>query len=70
MFSEFVKKKKFSILQSLSKVRSQFCYNFVFRMSDTVIRMIERRGEGDKMILIAGMVGTLIFMVIVIRLFT
>jgi len=39
-------------------------------MSDTVIRMIERRGEGDKMILVGGMIGTLIFIVIIIKLFT
>jgi len=39
-------------------------------MSNTVIRMIERRGEGDKMILIFGIIGTCIFMFLVIKFFT
>jgi len=39
-------------------------------MSNTVIRMIERRGQGDKMFLIGGMVLTCIFMILVIRYFT
>jgi Golgi SNAP receptor complex protein 2 len=39
-------------------------------MSNTVIRMIERRGQGDKLILIGGMVLTCVFMVLVIRYFT
>jgi len=39
-------------------------------MSNTVIRMIERRGQGDKMFLIGGMIVTCIFMVLVIRYFT
>jgi len=36
-------------------------------MSNTVIRLIERRGQGDKYILIGGMVFTCIFMIAVIR---
>eukprot|EP00088_Acartia_fossae_P021460 TRINITY_DN22901_c0_g1_i1.p1 TRINITY_DN22901_c0_g1~~TRINITY_DN22901_c0_g1_i1.p1 ORF type:complete len:218 (+),score=46.49 TRINITY_DN22901_c0_g1_i1:66-719(+) len=39
-------------------------------MSNTVIRMIERRGQGDKMILIGGMIFTCIFMILVIKYFT
>lgn len=39
-------------------------------MSDTVIRLIERRAVGDKYILIGGMVGTLLFIFLVIHFFT
>jgi len=39
-------------------------------MSDTVIRLIERRSVGDKYILIGGMVATCFFMFIVLRYFT
>jgi len=39
-------------------------------MSTTVIRMIERRGQGDKMILIGGMILTCVFMILVIKYFT
>jgi len=39
-------------------------------MSDTVIRLIERRSVGDKYILIGGMVATCVFMFIVLRYFT
>jgi len=39
-------------------------------MSDTVIRLIERRSVGDKYILIGGMVATCVFMFTVIRYFT
>lgn len=36
-------------------------------MSNTVIRLIERRGQGDKYILIGGIIATCIFMAAVIR---
>ena len=39
-------------------------------MSNTVIRLIERRSQGDKYILIGGMVATCIFMWIIVRTFT
>jgi len=39
-------------------------------MSDTVIRLIERRGAGDKYILVGGMVATCTFMFLVLRYFT
>ena len=39
-------------------------------MSNTVIRLIERRAEGDKYILIGGILLTCVFMWIIIRLFT
>ncbi|XP_023338458.1 Golgi SNAP receptor complex member 2-like isoform X2 [Eurytemora carolleeae] len=39
-------------------------------MSSTVIRLIERRGDGDKIILISGIIATCIFMIIVIKYFT
>jgi len=39
-------------------------------MSDTVIRLIERRSVGDKYILIGGMVATCVFMFVVLRYFT
>lgn len=39
-------------------------------MSDTVIRLIERRSVGDKYILIGGMVATCVFMFTVLRYFT
>jgi len=39
-------------------------------MSDTVIRLIERRGAGDKYILVGGMVATCTFMFLVLRFFT
>jgi len=39
-------------------------------MSDTVIRLIERRSVGDKYILIGGMVATCVFMFMVLRYFT
>ena len=39
-------------------------------MSNTVIRLIERRSQGDKYILIGGMVATCIFMWIIVRIFT
>lgn len=39
-------------------------------MSTTVIRMIERRGQGDKAILIGGMLATCIFMILIIKYFT
>jgi len=38
-------------------------------MSDTVIRLIERRSVGDKYILIGGMVATCVFMFVVLRYF-
>jgi len=39
-------------------------------MSDTVIRLIERRSVGDKYILIGGMVATCVFMFVFLRYFT
>ena len=39
-------------------------------MSNTVIRLIERRAQGDKYILIGGMIGTCIFMWIIVKIFT
>lgn len=39
-------------------------------MSNTVIRMIERRGQQDKMFMFGGMLLTCIFMILVIRYFT
>lgn len=39
-------------------------------MSSTVIRLIERRGEGDKWILIGGMLFTCVFMFLVVKYFT
>ena len=39
-------------------------------MSNTVIRLIERRAEGDRYILIGGILLTCVFMWIIIRLFT
>jgi len=39
-------------------------------MSNTVIRLIERRSQGDKYILIGGVVATCFFMWMVIRIFT
>ena len=39
-------------------------------MSNTVIRLIERRSEGDKYILIGGMVGTCLLMWLIIKMFT
>ena len=39
-------------------------------MSNTVIRLIERRAEGDKYILIGGMVGTCFIMWLIIKMFT
>jgi len=39
-------------------------------MSDTVIRLIERRSVGDKYILIGGMVATCVIMFVVLRYFT
>jgi len=39
-------------------------------MSNTVIRLIERRGEGDKYILIGGMVVTCVFMFLIVKYFT
>jgi len=39
-------------------------------MSNTVIRLIERRSEGDKYILWGGMLGTCIFMFLVVKFFT
>ena len=39
-------------------------------MSSTVMRLIERRQEGDKYVLIGGMVITCIVMYVVIRYFT
>ena len=37
-------------------------------LSATVLRLIERRGEGDKWVLIGGIITTIIVMVIVIQL--
>ena len=39
-------------------------------MSNTVIRLIERRAEGDKYILIGGMIGTCFMMWLIIKMFT
>ena len=39
-------------------------------MSNTVIRLIERRAEGDKYILIGGMIGTCFIMWLIIKMFT
>ena len=39
-------------------------------MSNTVIRLIERRSEGDKYILIGGIIGTCFLMWMIIKLFT
>jgi len=39
-------------------------------MSNTVIRMIERRGEGDKVVLIVGILLTCLFMALVLYYFT
>ena len=41
-----------------------------YRMSNTVIRLIERRSEGDKYILIGGMVLTCILMFLVVKYLT
>merc|ERR1712107_652986 len=38
-------------------------------MSNTVIRLIERRSEGDKYILIGGMLVTCLFMWLILRMF-
>lgn len=39
-------------------------------MSNTVIRLIERRSEGDKYILIGGMLVTCLLMWLILRMFT
>ena len=39
-------------------------------MSNTVMRLIERRSEGDKYILFGGMIVTCLIMYIVVKYFT
>jgi Golgi SNAP receptor complex protein 2 len=39
-------------------------------MSNTVMRLIERRSEGDKYVLVGGMLFTCIVMYLVVRFFT
>eukprot|EP00092_Neocalanus_flemingeri_P004868 GFUD01005239.1.p1 GENE.GFUD01005239.1~~GFUD01005239.1.p1 ORF type:complete len:236 (-),score=62.16 GFUD01005239.1:132-785(-) len=39
-------------------------------MSNTVIRLIDRRAQGDKYILMGGMLATCVFMWIIVRIFT
>ena len=42
----------------------------VLGMSNTVMRLIERRSTGDKYILIGGMVVTCVVMFLVVKFFT